>query len=568
MRLTVASFLAPLALCLLLHTTPAQARSSRKAKPKVVAPAPDAVLAPAWVLMDPVSGRVLKAKNPHLRMFPASTTKTMTALLAIESGRLDEVVRIGPNPPKTGEQSILLLQGEQFVLRDLVRAAMIKSANDACVAIAEAIAGSEVAFAKMMTARAKELGAVNTQFRNPHGLHNPNHYSTAYDLALIAQAAMRYPEFNEMTRTQNTQIHGNWKIGPVRPLLNRNKLLFRWAQCDGVKTGYTRQAGRCLIASATQVDATTRTPWRLLSVVLKSPNTWHDSQALLAHHGFARFQTFLAARASDEFGEAPVQNGAPAKAILARDALLTLRTGEKSRLTHNIEWHQLAAPIQKGQAIGNLAYFADGQKIAVLPLVAQDEVPFSSLPLAALVGASQWNGLSVFSVVKVPPDVTNFAARWTMPALMLVSLMLLWSGLKQSNEKQQQPAQRRSQNSGPNPAEKKSGGQNPSPDRQASSAALIGNTARSTPRNSAANAARNCDAHSRTAREAEHLRHSAPGSIHARRKNVQRTEDYNAKQPHRQPCAGEQFVTQFLNEETESRALRADSEHARRFESR
>ena len=560
MRLPAASFLVPLALCLLLPTAPAQARSAPKAKPKVAAPAPDAVLASAWVLMDPVSGRVLKAKNPHQRMFPASTTKTMTALLALESGRLDEVVRIGPNPPKTGEQSILLLQGEQFVLRDLVRAAMIKSANDACVAIAEALAGSEAAFAKMMTRRAKELGAVNTQFRNPHGLHNPNHYSTAYDLALIAQAAMRYPEFNEMTRTQQTQIHGNWKIGPIRPLLNRNRLLFRWAQCDGVKTGYTRQAGRCLIASATQVDASSKMPWRLLSVVLKSPNTWHDSQALLAYHGFARFQPFLAARAAEEFGEAPVQNGAPAKAILSGDALLTLRADEKVNLTKAVEWHQLSAPVQKGQTIGNLAYFTNGQKVGALPLVAQEDVPVSafSLALTAAPNLSQWNGGALFSVVKVPPSW----ARWTVPALMFVSLMLLWSGLKQPNEKRQQPASRREQ--GPNG---QPNGQ--TPNGQANSQAPEQERVHQS--GSARNAASDIAAQ-RATPEVEQRRPRTNGDAPARRQAVQRApkqtrkqQTHNAtEQSQRQPCAGEQFIAQFLNQETESRAQCSDSEWNKR----
>ncbi len=126
-------------------------------------------------------------------------------------------MRIGPNPPKTGEQSILLMQGEQFVLRDLVRAAMIKSANDSCVAIAEAVAGDVPTFVKMMNEKAKELGAKNTHFCNPHGLHDANHYTTAYDLALIAQAAMQHPEFNEMTRTQQAAYSRQLENRAVAP---------------------------------------------------------------------------------------------------------------------------------------------------------------------------------------------------------------------------------------------------------------------------------------------------------------------------------------------------------------
>lgn len=445
MRLPAASFIAPFALAVLLVSVPASARAGRKA-PRKAAPKtaaaqlpPDAVQAPAWILMDPETGRVLETKNPHKRMFPASTTKTMTALVAIESGLLDKVVTIGANPPKTGEQSLSLLQGERFLLRDLVRGAMIKSANDACVAIAEGVAGDLPSFIKLMNAKAKELGAKDTNFCNPHGLHDPNHYSTAYDLALISRAAMQYPEFNEMVNTERTSVHGNYKIGPVRPLLNRNRLLFRWAACDGIKTGYTKQAGRCLIASATQIDPTTQKPWRLLSVVLHAPDTWHDSRALLQYRGFERHQPFLAARADDEIAVAQARDGATqVEAVLLHDALLTLRTGEKSVLTHRTELLPLVAPVLAGQRIGTLDYYAGGQKVAMLPLVARNEVPVSTLA-SVLPGAplNEWK----------LPALSHFATlRWAGPLVLLLGTMLLWGGLKQSNEKRQKPARRRSSN--------------------------------------------------------------------------------------------------------------------------
>jgi hypothetical protein len=276
--------------------------------------------------------------------------------------------------------------------------------------------------------------------------------------------------------------------------------------------------------------------------VLKSPNTWHDSQALLAHHGFARFQPFLAARAMQEFGDAPVQNGAAAKAILAGDALLSLRAEEKSTLTQAVQWHELAAPVEKGQTIGELAYFAGGQKVAALPLVAQDDVPVSVLPLALAAAPRllQWNEWSVFSVVRVPSSWT----QWTMPALLFVSLMLLWSGLKQPHEKRQQPAPRRRQK----PNEKPSRGRDTASHRLATEQAE--NTSRPAPGSYAPN---------RTAPEIEQRRPGGNGSLQTRRQHTRA----GAKQPPRQPCVGEQFVTHFLNEETESRAHRADSEFTR-----
>lgn len=516
--------------------------------------------------MDPITGRVLESKNPHQRMFPASTTKTMTALLAIESGKLDEVFTISSNPPKTGEQSILLMQGEQFLLRDLVNAALIKSANDACVAIAEAVAGDVPTFVKMMNAKAKELGAVNTHFCNPHGLHNPNHYSTAYDLALIAQAAMRYPQFNAITRTQRAAIHGNWKVGPSRPLLNRNRLLFRWNQCDGVKTGYTRQAGRCLIASATQIQAPSKEPWRLLSVVLKSPDSWHDAQALLQYHGFARFKPALLGRAGETFGTTTVQNGGRVKAVLPQNAILTLRADEESALTRTVQWNELSAPLQAGQIVGHLDYFAHDQKVAAVPLVAQYDVPVSRLASVIPAGLSvtpSFKGLSYLSL-KWPST-----ANLMVSGLLLLGVTLLWSGLKggreESNEKRQQPARRAAPKHTPD-RPKQAGQSARRPDEQADksrSARPIPTTADSSRREPSARnqqpqrdakrvpSTRNV-AHSRAARQAQHSRHSAPGSIHQQRQHKSR--DAQAKEP----CIGEEFIARFLDEESQTATLNGE----------
>lgn len=404
-------------------TLSTQARSIPKPLPAPVSP--NAVLAPSYILLDPVSGRILEERNAHQRMFPASTTKTMMALVAIESGKLDQVVTIGPNPPKTGEQSLHLLQGERFLLRDLVRSALIKSANDACVAVAEGVAGDVPSFAKMMNAKAKAIGALDTNFVNPHGLHDPNHYTTAYDLALIARAAMQHTEFNEIVRTQYSQVHGNWKVGPVRPLVNRNRLLFRWAECDGVKTGYTKQAGRCLIASATRLDPVTREPWRLLSVVLHSPNSWQDSQNLIALHGFAHFQPYLAARSGEVFGDASVENGGTLQAILPRDALLTLRPNEKSVLRSEANFRTLTAPVRAGQAIGTLTYFAGTRVVARLPLVARNDM--SGSIMARVLPASMLPSLP--------------GGRFQIPVLLLGLLAL--GSLKLSYEKRKRTEARR-----------------------------------------------------------------------------------------------------------------------------
>lgn len=353
--------------------------ASGHAAEKKGAPAP-LVRAPAWVLMDVDTGRVLEKHNARKRMFPASTTKTLMALTALRSGRMDVLTTIGPNPPKTGESSINLLQGEQFTVRDLARAAMIKSANDACVAVAEGVSGSVPKFMERMNAVSREVGARESHWTNPHGLHDPRHYTTALDLALIARAALRDEWFNETVAIHETTMPGNEKVGPTRILHNRNRLLFRWNECDGVKTGYTRQAGRCLVASATRMVPTADgpRPFRLLSVVLHAPDSWADSRALLEKVGFARFRPQQIARAGQEFGHTNVAGGAfDARAITPRALELPLRRGEHLNDAPQVRLFPLRAPVKQGQTIGSVTFFDGKRRLAEVPLQAREAVPIA-----------------------------------------------------------------------------------------------------------------------------------------------------------------------------------------------
>jgi D-alanyl-D-alanine carboxypeptidase (penicillin-binding protein 5/6) len=347
------------------------------------------VRAPAWILMDADSGRVLAGHNARARMFPASTTKTLTALVALSEGNLDSIVRIGANPPKTGEQSAYLLEGEQFSLRDLLSAAMIKSANDACVAIAEGVGGSVPKFVKRMNAKAKEIGASDSHFVNPHGLHDPNHYTTPHDLALIARAAMRYLFFNETTKTREAEIHGNWKLRGARLLVNKNRLLFRWAACDGVKTGYTKQAGRCLIASATQTvrdDAGQMRDFRLIAVVMHSPDASSDAWFALQKLGFDRFRPNLLARENEVVGETGVA-GASMKAQAAFPKtieipvrLASTRSDATAPITRRLDYiADLKAPLLRGRVVGTATFIQNGVALTKVPLVCAADVPKSTL---------------------------------------------------------------------------------------------------------------------------------------------------------------------------------------------
>lgn len=363
-------------ICFLLFVISAPARSDALANLWL---AKNKVEAPAYILMDLDSGRILAQKNIHQRREPASTTKIMTALLASESGKLDQNFTIGPNPPKTGESSMFLEQGEVFTLRQLVQATLTKSANDGCVAIAEAVSGTVPKFVQLMNLKAKLLGCHDTHFANPNGLHNPDHYTSANDLAIIARAALKDPFLDATFRIKKITLHGNKKI-PLRIFYNHNRLLEHWDKCDGVKTGYTHEAGRCLVASATQTDPVTGHKWRLLSVVLHAPNCWSDSINLLQHEGFDLFQPIRVAEAGKVLAKIKIKGtGAAAEAVAAKDLWLPLRPGEEKYLKTEVHPLKRSAPLAKGQIVAYISWTENGHKIAAMPLVAKDDVNYSTV---------------------------------------------------------------------------------------------------------------------------------------------------------------------------------------------
>lgn len=242
--------------------------------------------AKAALLMDAYTGKIYFQKNARVRRAPASTTKIMTALLAIELGNLEDLVTISEQVPQTEGASIKLKAGEIISLKNLLYAAILYSANDACVAIAEHIGGNEENFIWLMNERAKEIGALETHFTNPHGLDAPEHYSTAYDLALIGRRAMENAAFQEIAKTPRTQIKSTWgKKEKTRILVNKNRLLRSFEGIDGGKTGFTKEAGYCLVSSASRMG------YRLIAVVLGDKNRWQDSKTLLTA-GFDYLQKF------------------------------------------------------------------------------------------------------------------------------------------------------------------------------------------------------------------------------------------------------------------------------------
>ncbi len=228
------------------------------------------------IVIDAQTGVPLYEKNADEPRFPASTTKIMTALLVIEAGNLDQEIECDLDDSKVGESSLNLKPGERFTRRQMLYGLMLKSANDVAHALGRDNAGSIEAFAEKMTRRAAELGAKNTLFANPNGLHDRLHYTTPRDLALIARAAMQQPLFRQIVSTRAY----NWvAVNQVHPLTNHNRLLDRLPGCTGVKTGYTIPAQQVL------VSALLRDHREVIAVVMHTdkPGIWDDSTLLLSY---------------------------------------------------------------------------------------------------------------------------------------------------------------------------------------------------------------------------------------------------------------------------------------------
>ena len=236
----------------------------------------DAVSAKRAYVLDAVSGRVLYEKNPEERSLIASTTKIMTALIVCEQCNVLDRMRIPKEAVGIEGSSMYLREGEVLTIQELLYGLMLQSGNDAAVALAIYCGGTVEGFAELMNDKARNLGLHNTHFENPNGLDAPGHYSTARDLAKLAAYAMENPIFRKTVSTKSLMIG-------QRYLTNHNKLLWRVEGADGVKTGFTKAAGRILVSSAQ------RNHRRLVAVTMDAPDDWNDHAALL-EEGFARYR--------------------------------------------------------------------------------------------------------------------------------------------------------------------------------------------------------------------------------------------------------------------------------------
>ncbi len=311
------------------------------------------------VLMDAESGRVLYGHDAHKPRLIASTTKLMTALVAVErAGDLDETVTVKGEWLGSEGSSIYLRAGEEITLRGLLYGLLLQSGNDAAMVIACHTAGSMEEFVELMNRRAAELGMKDSSFANPSGLDHENHYSTPYDMALLARACLDNSTVAELCATKSITVG-------TRTFVNHNKLLWRCEGCVGMKTGFTEKAGRTLVSAAVRDGQT------LICVTLNDGDDWNDHRKLL-DYGFRTYPRQVLCRAGEVLGAVAVEGSLiPTMPVAAKGELgYPLKAGEK--LVPEVELLRSAtAPLPPGVQLGELRWRLDGEVVAQMPLVSQ-----------------------------------------------------------------------------------------------------------------------------------------------------------------------------------------------------
>ena len=316
----------------------------------------EAVSAQKAILMDAQTGRVLYEKSPDSRSLIASTTKIMTALVVCEQCNVLDRVRIPKEAVGIEGSSMYLKEGEVLTVQDLLYGLMLHSGNDAAVALAIYCGGTVEGFAQLMNDKARLLGLEGTHFENPNGLDSPEHYSTARDLAVLTAYAMENPIFAKTVSTKTVRIG-------QRSLTNHNKLLWRVEGADGVKTGYTKAAGRILVSSATRGGR------RLVCVTINDGNDWQDHQKLL-EDGFSRYQLKTLVSQGDCLGTRDVLAGQTDRVQLLADGNFSFPLAEDEQVKIVISGPGFAyAPVVQGQAAGVAYLQIDGNTVGKIPLI-------------------------------------------------------------------------------------------------------------------------------------------------------------------------------------------------------
>ena len=332
------------------------------------------VSAQSAVLMLVESGEILYQKEGDTPLPMASTTKIMTALVAMELGDPDRIISVSPQAVGVEGSSIYLTEGEQLSLEHLLYALLLESANDAAVAIAVGLSGSVEAFAGEMNAKAAALGLVNTHFTNPHGLDDREHYTTAAELALITKALLEEPLLRKIVSTEKITIPHDGTDG-VRLLINHNKMLRIYDGCIGVKTGYTKRSGRCLVSAAERDGVT------LIAVTINAPDDWNDHTALL-DYGFSAYRRVTLCEAEEILLPLPVVGGKEEYVMIGNtEGLQAILPAHHGSILITLEAPRFAyAGVTEGEALGKIVFWCDvdsngkPQRVGEVPLTARYQV--------------------------------------------------------------------------------------------------------------------------------------------------------------------------------------------------
>ena len=339
-----------------------------------VSATPD-VSAQSAILIEKNSGRILYSKSADLRLPIASTTKIMTALCALEYCDINMTVTISDTASGVEGSSMYLETGEKMTIKELLYGLMLSSGNDAAVAISEA---TECDFIQLMNETANKIGAKNTHFTNPNGLPDDEHYSTCSDMARITAYAMQNPDFCEIVCTKSYRIEGEGKAYP-RVLVNHNKLLNAYDGCIGVKTGFTKAAGRCLVSAAERDGMT------LICVTLNAPNDWNDHKSMF-DYGFSNYKYKAIVQKDTPITEISIENAdsGPVSVFPEKDLYYPLKDGESFTIEYNL-YDTISAPVKANSDVGKLSFIIKQSPSA---LFAEEDI--------SLIVKSDINRLSIF----------------------------------------------------------------------------------------------------------------------------------------------------------------------------
>lgn len=341
------------------------------------------ISAKASLLMDFSSGDIIYAMNEHEKLAPASITKIMTLLLCMEALetekiKLDDKVFISDHASKMVGTKVYLDAGETQTVENLIKAISVRSANDGAVALAEHIAGSEEAFVKLMNKRSKELGMKNTNFSNASGLPAENHYTTAYDIAIMSRELLKHEKIKGYLSVYMEDLTVGKSKKSVQTMVNTNRLIKEYDGANGIKTGFTNEAKHCISASAK------RGSLQLIAVVMGVENSklrFTEAKRLL-DYGFANYESITLGKKGDIVGSIPIEKGKKEnlEIILDRDSCILLQKGRKSEIDKKLNYPEfLIAPIVQGSIVGELIIRVDGKEVDKIDLIAKTTIEKSNL---------------------------------------------------------------------------------------------------------------------------------------------------------------------------------------------